>query len=149
MIFWYCIIKTILHKSGERRFGHVEREGHFALMIIIDNTKNDTKMPFQWHFFLPKAANWCLRFRYLASLATSLDVTLLDIIQDKNKSLINIRNATNTSKTDPDWYYVEVNIIGENDFKVCIPISTWFIQTFFYWTSVWTPLETLSHCLKY
>nr|XP_022313815.1 uncharacterized protein LOC111118564 isoform X2 [Crassostrea virginica] len=65
-----------------------------------------------------KAANWCLRFRYLASLATSLDVTLLDIIQDKNKSLINIRNATNTSKTDPDWYYVEVNIIGENDFKL-------------------------------
>ncbi|XP_078331398.1 uncharacterized protein LOC111118564 isoform X2 [Crassostrea virginica] len=65
-----------------------------------------------------KAANWCLRFRYLASLATSLDVTLLDIIQDKNESLINIRNATNTSITNPDWYYVEVNIIRENDFKL-------------------------------
>ena len=74
--------------------------------------------------FLLKAANWCLRFRYLASLATSLDVTLLDIIQDKNESLINIRNATNTSITEPDWYYVEVNIIRENDFKVCIPISS-------------------------
>ena len=75
-------------------------------------------------FFLLKAANWCLRFRYLASLATSLDVTLLDIIQDKNESLINIRNATNTSITEPDWYYVEVNIIRENDFNVCIPISS-------------------------
>ena len=82
--------------------------------------------------FLLKAANWCLRFRYLASLATSLDVTLLDIIQDKNESLINIRNATKTSITEPDWYYVEVNIIRENDFKVCIPISSCFIQTFFY-----------------
>lgn len=45
MIFWYCIIKTIPHQSEERGFGHVERESHFALMILIDNTKNDTKMP--------------------------------------------------------------------------------------------------------
>ena len=74
--------------------------------------------------FLLKATNWCLRFRYLASLTTSMDVTLIDIIQNKNESLLKIRNATETFRIKPDWYYVEVNIIRENDFKVCIPIST-------------------------
>ena len=49
-----CIIKTIAHQSEERGFGHVERESHFALMILIDNTKNDTKMHFQWHLFYSK-----------------------------------------------------------------------------------------------
>ena len=53
-----------------------------------------------------------------------MDVILLDIIQNKNESLLKIKTATETFITIPDWYYVEVNIIRENDFNVCIPISS-------------------------
>ena len=55
MIFWYCIIKTIPHQSEERGFGHVERESHFALMILIDNTKNDTKNAFSLTLFFTQS----------------------------------------------------------------------------------------------
>nr|XP_022306455.1 uncharacterized protein LOC111112884 [Crassostrea virginica] len=89
---------------------------YYAYVNATGSNPNQTATLISINSF--KAANWCLRFRYLASLATSLDVTLLDIIQDKNESLINIRNATKTSITEPDWYYVEVNIIRENDFNL-------------------------------
>ncbi|XP_078331399.1 uncharacterized protein LOC111133179 isoform X1 [Crassostrea virginica] len=89
---------------------------YYAYVDATGSNPNQTATLISTNSF--KAANWCLRFRYLASLATSLNVTLLDIIQDKHESLINIRNATNTLITDPDWYYVEVNIIRENDFKL-------------------------------
>ncbi|XP_078331404.1 uncharacterized protein LOC111112884 isoform X2 [Crassostrea virginica] len=89
---------------------------YYAYVDATGSNPNQTATLISTNSF--KAANWCLRFRYLASLATSLDVTLLDIIQDKNESLINVRNATKTSITEPDWYYVEVNIIRENDFNL-------------------------------
>ncbi|XP_022295415.2 uncharacterized protein LOC111105418 [Crassostrea virginica] len=65
-----------------------------------------------------KASNWCLRFRYFASSVTSVDVMILDIIQNQTKTIVKLRNATKTLTTDPDWYNFQQNINNGHDFKL-------------------------------
>ena len=69
-------------------------------------------------FFWIEASNWCLRFRYFASSVTSVDVVIWDIIQNQTKTIVKLRNATQTLTTDPDWYNFQQNINNGHDFKV-------------------------------